>query len=163
MTPPKINVLMVCMGNICRSPLAEAVFRQHVASQNLQHLIHVDSAGTHGYHVNCPPDRRAQRIAENYGIDISALRSRQVSETDFETFDYIISMDHFNLECLEEVRPASFDGELRLFLSHSEDQVDEEIPDPYYGNLEDFIKVYELTKFASIGLLQHIRRKHKLA
>jgi protein-tyrosine phosphatase len=101
----KVKVLFVCMGNLCRSPMAEGVFRQHVVHAGLERHIEIDSAGTHDYHVGDPPDARAQRAAGRRGYDLSALRGRQVDRDDFSEFDYVLAMDVVNLRSLERVCP----------------------------------------------------------
>src|SRR6185369_15566282 len=112
---PKIRVLFVCMGNICRSPTAEAVFRRAVDEAGLKDLIECDSAGTHAYHIGEPPDQRAQQAASRRGYDMSHLRGRQIGERDFARFDYVVAMDRRNLSLLEELCPAAHADKLGLY------------------------------------------------
>jgi protein-tyrosine phosphatase len=149
----KINVLFVCMGNICRSPTAEGVFRHHVNEGGLGDRILADSAGTHAYHVGNPPDRRACAAAERRGISLAELRARRVSDSDFEAFDFIIAMDEDNLQHLLEQAPEVHQSKVRLFLSFT--SADEtEVPDPYYGGTAGFERVLDLVEEASRGLLE---------
>lgn len=153
----KIRVLFICMGNICRSPTAEGVFRRLVVEEDLDHLIQIDSAGTHDYHIGAPPDRRAQAAAAGRGYDLSDLRGRQVARTDFTEFDYLLAMDHDNLANLHRLCPSEQRHKLRLFLSFSERFKDEEVPDPYYGGDQGFDQVLDMVEDAARGLLQAIR------
>ena len=149
------------MGNICRSPTAEGVFR-HVAGQaGLDAQLHIDSAGTHAYHAGEPPDERAQEAAERRGVDLSEIRARKVHAEDFERFDYIVAMDHLNLHMLNEQAGDEFMGELRLFLDYR-GSTDEEVPDPYYGGAAGFERVLDLVEEASRGLLETLRSNHDL-
>lgn len=157
-----IKVLFVCMGNICRSPTAEGVFRSHVEKHNLQHAIFIDSAGTHSYHVGNQPDRRAQEAAKARGIDLSALRARRVSLEDFEHYDYILAMDRPNYEDLCQDCPAEFRHKVELFMSYAEGLDEQEVPDPYYGAKKGFEYVLDLVEAASEGLLRAIKTRHKL-
>lgn len=153
----KTAVLFVCMGNICRSPTAEGVFRHHVDAAGLSENIEIDSAGTHAYHVGEPPDRRARAAAERRGMSLDGIRARRVSTTDFERFDYIIAMDEDNLYRLREEAPDEHRAELRLFLEFSAG-VETEVPDPYYGGTAGFERVLDLVEDASRGLLEAINR-----
>ena len=153
----KIGVLFVCMGNICRSPTAEAVFRHRVQAAGLSELILIDSAGTHDYHIGEPPDTRTQRAAAKRGYDMSALRGRQVSRHDFLHFDHILAMDHHNLSLLKQQCPTEHAHKLRLFLEFSENFGHEEMPDPYYGGASGFDLVLDLAEDAAQGLLQHLQ------
>ena len=150
------KVLFVCMGNICRSPTAEGVFRHKVKQNNLQDQISIDSAGTHAYHVGNPPDQRAQDAALKRDIDLSQQRARRVSGDDFSEFDYVIAMDESNLDDLLSICPAGYEDRLHLFLAFS-DSENREVPDPYYGQGRGFEIVLNLVEDASEGLLQHIR------
>ncbi len=140
-----MKVLVVCTGNICRSPTAEGVLR-HLAHESGVSL-HVDSAGTHGYHVGEPPDERAQRHAARRGYDLSALRARRIERADFEAFDLILAMDRGHLRILERLCPPGHRGKLRLFLE------DREVPDPYYEGPEGFERVLDLVESGARGLL----------
>ena len=155
----KISVLFVCMGNICRSPTAEGVFRHKVEQNNLQDQISIDSAGTHAYHVGNPPDRRAQDAALKRDIDLSQQRARRVSADDFLKFDYVIAMDESNMGDLLSICPAGYEDRLHLFLAFS-DSEQSEVPDPYYGQGRGFEIVLNLVEDASEGLLNHIRKNN---
>ncbi|WP_169561917.1 low molecular weight protein-tyrosine-phosphatase [Sneathiella chinensis] len=156
-----VRVLFVCLGNICRSPSAEAVFRDLVAREGLEGQIGTDSAGTGAWHIGNPPDPRAQQVAGRYGIAMADLRARQVTTRDFADFDYILGMDNSNLANLHRLRPESHAGHVSLMLDFS-DAADGEIPDPYYGDLSDYEAVFELLLPAARGLLDHIRSTHNL-
>lgn len=153
----KVSVLFVCMGNICRSPTAEGVFRHHVEQAGLGGQIHIDSAGTHAYHVGDPPDRRAKAAAERRGIQLGDLRARRVSDEDFDRFDYVIAMDMDNLERLREQSPPTHHDKVRLFLEFSSLR-EREVPDPYYGGAAGFERVLDLVEDASRGLLETLSR-----
>ena len=154
-----IKVLFVCMGNICRSPTAEGVFRHKVEQNNLQEQISIDSAGTHAYHVGNPPDQRAQNAALKRDIDLSQQRARRVSADDFSEFDYVIAMDESNLDDLLSICPAGYEDRLHLFLAFS-DSENREVPDPYYGQGRGFEIVLNLVEDASEGLLQYIQQNN---
>ncbi|MBT8092449.1 MAG: low molecular weight phosphotyrosine protein phosphatase [Gammaproteobacteria bacterium] len=149
----QVSVLFVCMGNICRSPTAEGVFRHHVSEAGLTERIVVDSAGTHAYHVGEPPDRRAAAAAERRGVALEGIRARRVSDDDFERFHLIIAMDEDNLSRLRDQAPAEHHGKLRLFLEYSSSG-EREVPDPYYGGAAGFERVLDLVEDASRGLLK---------
>lgn len=159
--PARIRVLMVCLGNICRSPTAEAVFRQHVAAAGLDRLIDVDSAGTSDWHLGEPPDPRSMRAAAERLYDLSTLRARQVRIRDFEDFDYILAMDRQNLAHLEELCPVACQEKLGLFLNYGDTGWDE-VPDPYNSGRDGFELVLDLVESASSGLLQELRNRHAL-
>lgn len=156
-----INVLFVCMGNICRSPTAEGVFRHVVEEAGLNEQINIDSAGTHAYHIGSPPDNRAQFASSNRGIDLSSLRGRKVENRDFEKFDYVIAMDNSNHADLTDVAGGTAEN-LYLFLEFSNNFSEKEVPDPYYGGDQGFEHVLDLIEDASRGLLIHIRDKHSV-
>jgi protein-tyrosine phosphatase len=151
----KISVLFVCMGNICRSPTAEGVFRYFVDQAGLGERIEVDSAGTHAYHVGQTPDRRAMAAAERRGVSLADIRARRVSDTDFERFDYIIAMDEDNRSRLLEEAPEDHRAKVHLFLSFSA-LGETEVPDPYYGGAAGFERVLDLVEEASRGLLKKL-------
>ena len=154
----KIRVLFVCMGNICRSPTAEAVFRRAVAEAGLGDLIECDSAGTHGYHIDEPPDRRAQQAAIKRGYDMCNLRGRKISARDFSEFDHILAMDRQNLALLGRECPRAYAHKLALFCDFQEDCTGREVPDPYYyGGTQGFEQVLDLIETASRGLIAHLR------
>jgi protein-tyrosine phosphatase len=156
----KVKVLFVCMGNICRSPTAEAVFRHYVEKAGLVEHIHIDSAGTHDYHVGDPPDARAQKAAKQRGYDMSNLRGRQVSVEDFSQFDYVLAMDYVNLVTLERLRPREANSHLGLLLDFADCHDEREVPDPYFGGSDGFERVLDMVEDAADGLLKHIRQHH---
>lgn len=158
----KVNVLFVCMGNICRSPTAEAVFRHLVGQAGLLEYIRIDSAGTHDYHIGDAPDARTQRAASQRGYDMSLLRGRQVEVADFADFDYVLAMDNANLSILQRLRPRDARGHLGLFLEFAEHGGGREVPDPYYGGADGFERVLDLAEAAAQGLLRHIRQQHEI-
>lgn len=145
------------MGNICRSPTAEGVFRRIVEQAGLAGDVDIDSAGTHAYHVNEPADRRAAAAAERRGYSLEGIRARRVSDTDFERFDYIVAMDRDNLEALEQQASEEHTDKLYLFLSFAGAAADE-VPDPYYGGAAGFERVLDLVEEASRGLLETLRK-----
>ncbi len=155
----KINVLMVCMGNICRSPLAHGLFEELVQREGLSDRIWVDSAGTHAYHVGEPPDPRSQQTAQSHGIDLSRQRARRVEHPDFEQFDYILAMDRDNYRILMNSAPAEHQHKIRLFLEFAPERPEKEVPDPYYGGPEGFERVYEMVDAAAQGLMADIRQR----
>ncbi len=157
----EINVLMVCMGNICRSPLAHGLFEHLVEQEGLSDRIRVDSAGTHAYHVGEQPDPRSQETAlRRGGIDLSQQRARKVRAEDFERFDYVLAMDAENYHNLQRICPSGYDERLSLFLDYAPQRKEREVPDPYYGGAEGFERVYEMVDEAARGLLQAIRKRH---
>jgi low molecular weight protein-tyrosine phosphatase len=146
------------MGNICRSPTAEGVFRHFVSKAGLADKITADSAGTHAYHVGEPPDRRACAAAERRGISLAGIRARRVTDEDFTRFDYIIAMDEDNQMRLLDQAPDEHRSKVQLFLSYA--SVDEsEVPDPYYGGAAGFERVLDLVEEASRGLLRTLSSK----
>ena len=154
----KTSILFVCMGNICRSPTAEGVFRKQVEEAGLEDRIEIDSAGTHAYHVGNPPDERAQAAAERRGVSISSLRARRVADEDFEHFTYIVAMDVDNLESLKEDAESRHHHKIRLFLEYSSGP-ETEVPDPYYGGAKGFERVLDLVEDASRGLLATLGKR----
>ena len=154
----KINVLFVCMGNICRSPTAEGVFRHHVEKAGLSDRFLIDSAGTHAYHVGEPADRRARAAAERRGMSLEGIHARRVAAEDYERFDYIVAMDEDNLARLREEAPEEHSAQIRLFLEFTEGS-ESEVPDPYYGGAAGFERVLDLVEEASRGLLETLFRK----
>ena len=140
------------MGNICRSPTAEGVFRYHAEQAGQTERLHIDSAGTHAYHTGEPPDRRARAAAERRGMSLEGIRARRVTVEDFERFDFIIAMDEDNLERLRHEAPEEYQAKLRLFLEFGE-STEREVPDPYYGGSAGFERVLDLVEEASRGLL----------
>mgnify|MGYP001560948643 FL=1 len=156
-----VRVLFVCLGNICRSPTAEGVFRKQVAEQGLAEVIEIDSAGTHAYHVGAPPDARAQHAARRRGIDLSGLRGRQATADDIESFDYVLAMDRENYENLLGICPPGHEPKVRLFMEFAPLRPEEEVPDPYFGGPSGFDRVLDMIEEAAAGLLEDIRR-HRL-
>ena len=156
----KISVLFICMGNICRSPTAEAVFRHYVESAGLSEHILIDSAGTHDYHIGDKPDSRAQRAAQQRGYDMSNLHGRQVGKEDFRQFDYVLAMDGANLAILQRINPPDSDSQVGLFLEYARHHSEREVPDPYYGGADGFERVLDMVEDAAQGLLEEIRQQH---
>ncbi|MEO8509579.1 MAG: low molecular weight protein-tyrosine-phosphatase [Betaproteobacteria bacterium] len=154
----RVGVLFVCMGNICRSPTAEGVFRMAAYRAGLLDQLDIDSAGTHGYHAGEPPDRRATQAARARGYDIARLRARQVEQADFERFDWIYAMDKANLRVLTELRPRGYRGNLGLYLDLVPEVGAREMPDPYYGGAEGFERVVDLAEAAADALVAKLAR-----
>jgi protein-tyrosine phosphatase len=152
-----VKVLFVCMGNICRSPTAEGVFRQLVVRAGLDAHIQTDSAGTHAYHVGEPPDERAQRSASRRGIDLSGLRARKVTRADFDRFDYVLAMDRNNYGALAELCAPEQLYKLRLMMEFAPQLGEGEVPDPYYGGVNGFERVLDMLEGAAAGLLDELR------
>jgi protein-tyrosine phosphatase len=153
-----INVLFVCMGNICRSPMAEGAFRKAIEDAGLKEHFMVDSAGTIGYHAGSAPDPRAQETAKKNDINISSQRSRKVTENDFHEFDYILAMDNENMADLRDRRTGG-KADISLFLSHAKDIPIDEMPDPYYGHHSQFDQCYAAAVDASTALLDLIKKE----
>ncbi len=154
-----MNILMVCTGNICRSPTAEAVLRHHLQLAGLASRVKVDSAGTHDYHVGEPPDSRSIRTALQYGVDLRPLRARQVIAADFERFDLLLAMDGGHYRALQRLQPKQSKGEVRYYLDFAAAAANRrDMPDPYYGGGEGFEQVFRLCEAATEGLLIHIRK-----
>lgn len=155
----KVRVLFVCMGNICRSPTAEGVFRHLVTEMDLESRIETDSAGTHAYHVGQQPDGRAQTAAKQRGINLNDLRARHVTLADYESFEYILAMDTANYEILLSQSPAHAKPKIRMFMEFATQHTETEVPDPYYGGQRGFDIVFEMVEDASKGLLQDIQKR----
>lgn len=155
--PPQ--VLFVCLGNICRSPTAEGVFRQRLAARGLQDRIGVDSCGTAGWHVGKSPDPRSTDAARVRGYDISTLRARQLQWEDYYSFDYLLAMDESNLDVLRREAPVDYAGHIGLFLEFAADSPVLEVPDPYYGSGDGFVRVLELVEAASEGLIEELLQR----
>lgn len=153
-----VNVLFVCLGNICRSPTAEGVFRDLVRREGLDAAIKTDSARTSDWHIGEPPDPRAQEAAKRRGVDLSDLRCRQTRAEDFEEFDYVLAMDRRNHAALSVLAPKGQGDRLHMFLSFAPQLGLTEVPDPYYGAGDGFDRVLDMIETASLGLLDHIRR-----
>ena len=157
---PARSVLFVCLGNICRSPTAEGVFRQLLVREAPELRVQVDSAGTADYHVGNAPDTRSQRAALVRGIDLSGLRARQIAPDDFSRFGLILAMDRDNLRELQAMRPKRALARLQLFLEYAPELGRLEVPDPYYGDASGFEQVLDFCTAASRGLLAAL---HKVA
>lgn len=151
------------MGNICRSPTAEAVFRKRLAERAPELEVEIDSAGTHSYHIGSAPDERSQAAARERGIDLSGLRARVVGDQDFAHFDYILAMDEANLEYLKAMCPPEFQRRLGLFLDYAPQSGERSVPDPYYGGGHGFNHVLDLVEQASDGLIAHLRKRQAAA
>lgn len=154
-----MRILLVCMGNICRSPTAEGVLRQFIRNHNLGTQVEVDSAGTHGYHVGEAPDSRTQRAASARGYDLSQLRSRKVARQDLDYFDLILAMDESNLDNLMRLADPEQRGKIRLFMDYAKNFDDKEVPDPYYGLGHGFDLVLDMVEDAAQGLIEDIKRQ----
>ena len=155
----RVRVLFVCMGNICRSPTAQGVFTKLVVEEGLSHLIEIDSAGTHAFHVGEPPDPRARETAHRRGIDLSGQRARRAMAEDFEQFDYVLAMDADNYQALSALCPPGFEERLRLFMDFAPHLETRDVPDPYYGGANGFEAVFDMVDEAAHGLLESIRRE----
>lgn len=155
----QVRVLFVCMGNICRSPTAEAVFRKVLRDSGIDSQVEIDSAGTHGYHVGEPPDPRTQRAAESRGYDMSEIRARKVAAQDLEYFDLVLAMDRSNLENLQRICLPDYSQRLGLLMTYSKAFDDEEVPDPYYGLGHGFDLVLDMIEDASAGLLADVKKR----
>ena len=154
---PDARILFVCMGNICRSPTAEGVFRHLATTEAPDLVVQVDSAGTHAYHIGEPPDQRAQRAAERRGVSLAALRARRVVEEDFSRFDLVLAMDRLNVTMLQEQCPAEHADRIGLFLVYAPQLGRIEVPAPYHGGSNGFELVLDLVEEASRGLLSQLR------
>jgi len=148
------SVLFVCMGNICRSPTAEAVFRKKATKNGLG--ISIDSAGTLGAHAREKPDPRSIKVGEEHGYSFEGIKARKVTLEDFENFDLVLAMDKSNLTNLLDIAPAEYQGKVQLFLDYGEQFDEEEVPDPYYGGSGGFKYVLQLVEDASDGLINQI-------
>lgn len=154
----KTAVLFVCLGNICRSPVAEGVFSRLVSEKGLSHLFEIDSAATSANHIGESPDPRTLRNSTRNNLQLSH-KARQLQESDFHQFDYILAMDKNNLRDILNVAPPDYTAQVALFASFDPDPGFEEVPDPYFGTEPDFQRVYELCKQAAHHLLQTIQTR----
>ena len=162
-----VKILFVCLGNICRSPTAEGVFRYQANKAGIKdgftQDVFIDSAGTAGFHLAAPPDKRAQLTALKFGVDIGDLKARKLSLEDYNDFNYILAMDEDNLSIMKKKCPEEYQHKLHLFMSFAENSPGiTEVPDPYYGEIEDFDKAYDFIDRASQGLLHHMQQKYNL-
>ena len=158
-----LKVLFVCMGNICRSPTAEGVLRQHARLAGLSEAFEIDSAGTHNYHPDAPPDSRSQTHAKQRGYDLSDLRARQITDADFERFDLILTMDWDNQALTEAACPPPLRQKVRRFAEFFITQDDAVVPDPYFGGDGGFAHVLDLCEDGARGLIQYVNRKKATA
>jgi len=156
------SVVFVCLGNICRSPTAEGVFRHLVEVEGLADKIQIDSSGTSNYHIGYAPDSRAQKQALKRGYDLSYLKARQATPEDFRKFDYICAMDQQNYNDLAVISPDGDIRNLHLFLDFAPDLKINQVPDPYYGGPNGFEDVLDMIEAASRGLLADMKRKYNL-
>ena len=154
-----VSVLFVCLGNICRSPTADVVFRQYVREAGLEEKIRIESAGTGDWHIGRAPDPRTQEAAARRGYDMSSLRARQVTPADFYAFDVVLAMDNANLADLEAMRPSDANGTLARFLDYATDSAEREVPDPYYGGNDGFDQVLDLVEDGARGLLASLQER----
>jgi protein-tyrosine phosphatase len=154
-----MKILVVCTGNICRSPTAEAVLRELVHKAGLAERVTIDSAGTHGYHVGEPPDERSQKHALKRGYDLSALRASRVSVADFERYDWILAMDRGHYQLLKRSCPPKHHAKLKLFLSFAPELGIDEVPDPYYGGPDGFDQVLDLIEAAARRVVSELKRE----
>ncbi len=152
------RVLFVCMGNICRSPVAQGAFQNAIRREGLEGEVEVDSAGTGDWHAGQPPDERALESARSRGLDISHLRARQVTPEDCRTFDYVLTMDEENYRTVSAL--CDGDAVVRPFLDFATGSPGREVPDPYFGGPDGFERVLDLVEEASEGLIEDIRRRH---
>ncbi len=158
----EIKILFVCLGNICRSPTAHGFFQKMVEDEGLQKRIVVDSAGTSSWHIGEPPDSRTVATAQSRGVDLSALRGRQLQKSDLDEFDYVLAMDKDNLSNIERFCSPQSKAKTGLFLSYAKNSDLIEVPDPYHGGQGGFDHVFDLVVDACEGLMDHLRKKYSL-
>ena len=153
-----VRLLMVCLGNICRSPTAEGIVRARVTEAGLANRVTVDSAGTGDWHVDCSPDSRAIATAAGHGVDISYLRGRQLSARDFDEFDWLLCADRSNLRDVRALAPdAAARSRVQLLLDWAGVEADAEVPDPYTGGADQFEHVWRLLERAADGVVRRLR------
>lgn len=162
MAERSIRILFVCLGNICRSPLAEGLFRHHVEEAGLASSIQIRSAGTGGWHVGKPPDERMSATAQRRGVDISRQRARQLAVSDLHEHDLVLAMDRENLANIRSLAAGRATDHVRLFRDFDPAPGSGEVPDPYYGGEEGFVEVFEIVQRTSRSLLEHLRREFGL-
>ena len=153
------KVLFVCMGNICRSPSAEGVFRRLVADAGLGNVVGIDSAGTHAFHIGEAPDVRAQAAARKRGYEITQSVARQITAEDFSNFDLILAMDWDNLSAMQQQCPKAYQHKLMLLMRFASEFEEATVPDPYYGGAEGFSKVLDYLEDACQGVLDLVRKR----
>lgn len=154
-----VSVLFVCTGNICRSPTAEGVFRAYVEKRGLRDYFHIDSAGTGGWHIGNGPDPRSVATALARGIDIAALRARQLEVDDFTRFHHLIALDNTHLDFMTRMKPTNAIARLSLLMAHEPSGQWVDVPDPYYGGQKDFDHAYDLIARGAQGLLDVLLRE----
>lgn len=148
-----IKILVVCTGNICRSPTGEAVLQKLVTDRNLEKHFEIDSASTHSYHSGNPPDARSLKVAEKRGYDLSPIRARQVKEKDFRAYDLILAMDSSHLRFLNKIKPSSSKTRIVLFTEYSKRYFRQDVPDPYYGESREFHAVLDMIEEGADAVL----------
>ena len=160
----KIRVLFVCLGNICRSPMAEGIFRHLVEQEGLAPHFHIDSAGTSGWHAGEKPDRRMRQTAQEHGLSLENQRSRQFIKQDFQDFDYILAMDRSNLRNIQAMQhgPNVKEGQVTLMLEHDPKGTVTDVPDPYYGGQNGFEEVYDLLLKSNRAFLDQLKAQYSL-
>ena len=151
----KQSILFVCLGNICRSPLAQGVFGAVLAERGMADDFVIDSAGMGDWHAGQAPDHRAIAVARTNGLDISGQQARAITEADFERFDLILGMDRKNIRELNEIAPDAFRDKVQLFLDYAGSEA-KEVPDPYFGDAAGFSETYRLIRAASDGLADRL-------
>lgn len=157
--PHAYAILMVCSGNICRSPTAEAVLRRMAQDAGLEARLHIDSAGTHGLHAGEPPDARSRAAAARRGYDLSAIRARQIVRADLRRFDLLLGMEQEHVEALQRLGADGDCGRIRRFMEFADRPPTLDVPDPYYGGAAGFDQVLDLIESAAQGLIAHLRRE----
>jgi low molecular weight protein-tyrosine phosphatase len=157
----KHRILFVCLGNICRSPMAEGVFRRVAEDAGKRHLFEIDSAGMGDWHKGEAPDHRAQKAALDRGVDISGQAARKVELEDFENFDLVLAMDGSNIEDLHDIAPHAARPKIRRFLDYAPQVGTQDVPDPYYGGTEGFNHALDLIEAAAQGLLAELTEETK--
>ena len=157
------RILFVCLGNVCRSPMAEGTLRRMLEGAGLTGKVYVTSAGTHTFHMGAAPDTRSQLVASRRGVSLKGIRARRVVEEDFALFDYLLAMDQENYDYLLELCPQPEHHEkIQLFLNYAPHLPEREIPDPYYGSLIGFERVMDMMEEAAEGLLLHLRERYRM-
>ena len=156
-TPPRLSLLFVCTGNICRSVTAEGIFRKLAHDAGLGHLVNVDSAGTHGYHIGDPPDPRTQAAARKRGYDLSKLRARKLEKDDFERFDLLLAMDDDHYRIMARMADEGHAHKVKSMMAYGRRSSHTIVPDPYYGGPDGFELVLDLLEDSCEGLLAEVR------